>query len=52
LTGPYEGWFVGSDRRIPIKANLKVFLGSIVVKLDSVNYTANMAYDEAKYKKN
>ena len=51
LTGPYEGWFVGSNRRIPVKANLKVFLGSIVVELDSINNTVNMAYDEAKYKK-
>ena len=51
LTGPYEGWFVGSERRIPVKANLKVFLGNIVVELDSINYVVDLAYDEAKYKK-
>ena len=51
LTGPYKGWFVGSERRIPIKAELKVFLGNVVVKLDSVNHVVDMGYNEAKYKK-
>ncbi len=51
LTGPYKGWFVGSERRIPVKAALKVFLGSVTLKLDSVNTVADMSYDEDKYKK-
>ncbi|MEJ2542562.1 MAG: DUF3108 domain-containing protein [Calditrichaceae bacterium] len=51
LTGPYKGWFVGSERRIPVKADLKVFLGNVVVKLDSVNQIDDMSYDEEKYKK-
>jgi hypothetical protein len=51
LTGPYKGWFVGSERRIPVKAELKVFLGSVVVKLDSINNVVDMSYNEEKYKK-
>ncbi|HES59453.1 MAG TPA: DUF3108 domain-containing protein, partial [Caldithrix sp.] len=51
LTGPYKGWFVGSERRIPAKAELKVFLGNVIVELESVNQITDMSYDVAKYKK-
>jgi hypothetical protein len=51
LSGPYKGWFVGSERRIPVRADLKVFLGNVVVELDSVKHVIDMSYDEARYKK-
>lgn len=51
LTGPYKGWFVGSERRIPVKAELKVFIGNVAVELDSVNHVTDMGYDKDKYKK-
>ena len=49
LTGPYKGWFVGSERRIPVKADLKVFLGNVVVEMEEVNHLDDMSYDVAKY---
>ena len=51
LTGPYKGWFVGSERRIPAKAELKVFLGNVALKLDEVNQVEDKSYDVEKYKK-
>ena len=51
LTGPYKGWFVGSERRIPVKADLKVFLGNVVVKLKSVEHVTDLSYDVERYKK-
>ncbi len=34
LTGPYRGWFSVDDRRAPLKAELKVFIGNVKVELD------------------
>jgi hypothetical protein len=33
LTGDFEGWFSNDDARIPIKAKMKVILGSVTVEL-------------------
>ena len=37
VTGPYKGWFGGSIVRIPYKADMKVFIGSVVVELESIS---------------
>lgn len=34
LTGPYRGWFSADDRRVPLKAELKVFIGNVKVELE------------------
>ncbi|MBD3225135.1 MAG: DUF3108 domain-containing protein [Caldithrix sp.] len=34
VTGPFKGWFSRDDRRIPLKAELKVFIGSVKVELE------------------
>ena len=35
LTGDFEGWFSNDDARIPIKANMKVIIGSVTLELVS-----------------
>ncbi len=35
VTGGYKGWFTADERRIPLKALLKVFIGNVVVELES-----------------
>ena len=37
LTGPFMGWFSTNPQRIPIKAQLKVFLGNVHVELEEVS---------------
>jgi hypothetical protein len=34
VTGPYKGWFAADGQRPPIKAELKVFIGSVKVELE------------------
>jgi hypothetical protein len=33
LTGDFEGWFSNDDARVPIKAKMKVIIGSVTVEL-------------------
>lgn len=33
LTGDFEGWFSNDDARVPIKAKMKVLIGSVTVEL-------------------
>ncbi len=33
VTGDYKGWFTYDERRIPLKALMKVFIGNVVVEL-------------------
>lgn len=33
LSGPFEGWFATDNRRPPLKARLKVFIGSVTLEL-------------------
>lgn len=40
LTGPYLGWFGGSKRRIPLKAEMKVFVGNVIVELEKISRVA------------
>jgi hypothetical protein len=35
VTGPYKGWFSTDRQRVPLKAELKVFIGSVKVELES-----------------
>jgi len=35
LTGPFQGWFAVDRQRPPLKAKLKVFIGSVNVELES-----------------
>ena len=35
LTGPFKGWFAADSQRPPLKAELKVFIGSVTVELES-----------------
>jgi len=35
VTGPYSGWFSTDSQRVPLKAYLKVFIGSVKVELES-----------------
>jgi hypothetical protein len=35
VTGPYRGWFSTDPQRVPLKAYLKVFIGSVKVELES-----------------
>ncbi len=34
VTGKYRGWFTNDDRRVPLKALMKVFVGNVVVELE------------------
>ncbi len=34
VTGDYKGWFTTDERRIPLKALMKVFIGNVVVELE------------------
>ena len=35
VTGPYKGWFAKDNSRPPLRAELKVFIGNVVVELES-----------------
>lgn len=35
LTGRFEGWFSDDDARVPIKAKMKVYVGSVLIELKS-----------------
>lgn len=35
VTGPFKGWFSRDPQRVPLKAELKVFIGSVKVELES-----------------
>lgn len=35
LTGRFEGWFSDDDARVPIKAKMKVYVGSVTIELQS-----------------
>ena len=35
LTGDFEGWFNNDEARVPIKANMKVIIGSVTIELVS-----------------
>jgi hypothetical protein len=35
LTGDFEGWFSNDEARVPIKANMKVIIGSVTLELVS-----------------
>ncbi len=35
LTGDFEGWFSNDSARVPIKANMKVIIGSVTIELVS-----------------
>jgi hypothetical protein len=37
LTGPFMGWFSTNPQRIPVKAQLKVFLGNVHVELEEIS---------------
>jgi len=34
VTGDYKGWFTADERRVPLKALMKVFIGNVVVELE------------------
>lgn len=34
ITGPFKGWFAADKQRVPLKAELKVFVGSVKVELE------------------
>jgi len=34
VTGKYRGWFTNDERRVPLKALMKVFVGNVVVELE------------------
>ena len=34
VTGPYKGWFSSDRQRVPVKARLKVFIGSVSIELE------------------
>jgi len=38
LSGKFKGWFSRDSRRLPLKAKLKVFIGSVIVELEEINY--------------
>ncbi|MBN2417183.1 DUF3108 domain-containing protein [bacterium] len=38
LSGPFRGWFSRDARRLPLKAALKVFIGSVWVELEEIAY--------------
>lgn len=35
VTGPFKGWFARDDQRPPLRAHLEVFIGHVVVELES-----------------
>jgi len=35
MKGPFRGWFSDDDAAIPLKAKVEIFLGSIVLELES-----------------
>ncbi len=35
LTGPFKGWFATDEQRPPLKAEMKVFIGSVIVELEA-----------------
>jgi hypothetical protein len=35
LTGSFEGWFSDDAARVPIKAKMKVYIGSVTLELQS-----------------
>jgi hypothetical protein len=35
LTGDFEGWFSNDEARVPVKANMKVIIGSVTIELVS-----------------
>ena len=35
VTGDYKGWFTLDERRVPLKALMKVFIGNVVVELEA-----------------
>ena len=37
MKGPFIGWISDDSAAIPLKAELKIFLGSIVLELESTN---------------
>lgn len=38
LSGPFRGWFSRDARRLPLKAALKVFIGSVWLELEGIDY--------------
>jgi len=34
VTGPYRGWFTADEKRIPVRAELKVFVGNVIAELE------------------
>ena len=34
VTGPFKGWFAVDKQRLPLKANLEVWIGSVTVELE------------------
>lgn len=34
VTGPYKGWFAADNNRTPLKAEMKVFVGNVVIELE------------------
>ena len=34
VTGEYKGWFTYDDRRVPLGAKMKVFVGNVKVELE------------------
>jgi hypothetical protein len=34
VTGPFKGWFTCDEKRIPLRAELKVFLGNVTVEIE------------------
>ena len=37
LSGDFKGWFSADDRRLPLMAKMKVFIGSVSLKLEEYN---------------
>ena len=35
LSGNFEGWFSNDEARVPIKAKMSVYIGSVVIELKS-----------------
>jgi hypothetical protein len=46
LSGGYEGWFSADERRIPLRAKLKIFLGSIRLELVESLYAPFVVTDK------
>ena len=46
LSGKFKGWFGCDAQRLPLKAALKVFIGSVIVELEKKEYAKERLWEE------